>query len=454
MSNLYIDFKNYISDEALITEGDHVLAALSGGSDSVCLLLLLCELKKDIHFELSAMYLDHMIRGEESEEDGRFAEALCKRMNVPFYLEKRQVPTFAKEHGLSLEEAARILRYEALRDIAKEISSDTKIAVAHNLQDQCETILFRLARGTGPKGMAGMKPVDGDIIRPILFADKESILEYLSLNNQDYRTDKTNDDEAYSRNRIRKNIIPELLKLNSSALSHMGKLTRQMDELVEDLELRAREYARKNMEDTVAGLLLKTEGLLEAPELFKTAVVREFIKASGQSLKDISSLHYEKMVLLISGETGKSLDLPNRVKISKTYEGLLLKIDEEEDAFDNSLGEIKTSLFPYEKGMSLPTNFYTKWFDYDKIKGAVSLRTRENGDYIIIHPDGSKKKLKEWLIHEKIPRELRDNLPLVAADNEVLWIVGHRTGEGARISPETRTVLQVDYFSTKGENNG
>lgn len=454
MNELFLDFQNFIQDETLITEGDHVLMALSGGSDSVCLLLLLNSLRKNKDIELSAMYIDHMIRGDESREDGLFAEKLCNRLGVAFYTEKRDVPKYAKENGLSLEEAARKLRYDALWEKAETISSETKLAVAHNLQDQCETIIFRMARGTGPKGMAGMKPKDGNLIRPILFADKQSILNYLAENEQEYRTDKTNDDINYSRNRVRKNVIPELLELNPAALSHIGKLSRQMEELVMDLELRACEYASANIENTMAGLLLKTEDLCESPELFKTAVVREFIRMSGQSLKDVSAIHYETMVSLIDSETGKSIDLPNKVRISKTYEGLLVKYDKSERFEKSGFGKIEMKTFPYEEGMDLPTNFYTKWFDYDKIKGAVSLRTRGKGDYIIIHPDGSKKKLKEWLIHEKIPRELRDVLPIVAVENEVLWIVGHRTGEGARISPETKVVLQVEYIPSEGENNG
>lgn len=454
MSNLFLDFQNYILCEDLIVEGDHVLMALSGGSDSVCLLLLLNTLRTKLSFELSAMYVDHMIRGDESREDGIFAEKLCKELGVPFYSEERDVPRYAKEKGLSLEEAARKLRYEALWERAKDISFDAKLAVAHNLQDQCETILFRMARGTGPKGMTGMKPKDGNLIRPILFADKPDIINYLIENEQEYRTDKTNDDINYSRNRVRKNIIPELLELNPAALSHIGKLSRQMDELVADLELRACEYANANIENTMAGLLLKTTELCESPELFKTAVVREFIRMSGQSLKDISATHYETLASLIDGETGKSIDLPNRVRISKTYEGLLVKCDKLQRFEKKEFGRIEVKTFLYEAGMELPTNFYTKWFDYDKIKGAVSLRTRGKGDYIVIHPDGSKKKLKEWLIHEKIPRELRDVLPIVAVENEVLWIIGHRTGEGARISSETKVVLQVEYIPSEGENNG
>lgn len=454
MSNLFLDFQNFIHEETLITQGDHVLMALSGGSDSVCLLLLLNNLRRNMYFELSAMYIDHMIRGDESREDGLFAKTLCKRLGVTFYTEKRDVPKYAKENGLSLEEAARKLRYEVLWEKAKTISQNTKLAVAHNLQDQCETILFRMARGTGPKGMAGMKPKDGNLIRPILFADKPSILNYLADNEQEYRTDKTNDDINYSRNRVRKNIIPELLELNPAALSHIGKLSRQMDELVTDLELRACEYASANTENTMAGLLLKTKELCESPELFKTSVVREFIRMSGQSLKDVSAIHYESMVSLINGETGKSIDLPNKVRISKTYEGLLVKYDKSENFEKTDFGRIEIKTFPYEEGMELPTNFYTKWFDYDKIKGTVSLRTRKKGDYIVIHPDGSKKKLKEWFIHEKIQRELRDVLPIIAVENEVLWIVGHRTGESARISPETKVILQVEYIPSEGENNG
>lgn len=445
MTNLYTDFLNYIREKDLIHQGESVLAALSGGSDSVCLLLLLNNAKQEIGFELSAMYIDHMIRGEVSAKDGEFAKELCAKLNIPFYTEKKDVPGFVKKSGQSVEEAARNLRYEALRNKAHDISDNTLIAVAHNLNDQCETILFRMARGTGPKGMAGMRPKDKDIIRPILFAEKKKILDYLKSKNQSYRTDVTNEDVAYSRNRIRKNIIPELLELNSGALLHIAKLSEQLDEMTSDLELRAEEYVKKNISDLKSSYLLKTKNLETESNLFKTAVIREFVVSAKESLKDVTATHYEAIVALIDSETGKSLDLPGGTKVSKTYAGLLVKSDRSMDIPKGISGHINISVFPYEKGMMLPTKSYTKWFDYDKINGDVSLRTRGKGDVIVIHPTGQRKKLKDWFIDEKIPRDVRDELPVVAAGNDVLWIVGHRTSEGARIDECTKKILQIEF---------
>ena len=244
--------KEYILENKMIKNHSTVLVALSGGADSVCLLLVLNEIKRqcanELDFALEAVHVEHGIRGAESREDARFASDLCERLNIPCHVHSVDVPQYAKSHGLGLEEAARILRYEAFeKEVARILryeafeeeagrypcetadASDQKqgnsrqavVAVAHHMEDNAETVLFQMLRGSGAKGLAGMHPVSVKngvtYIRPLLSATRAQIEEYLMENGQAFVTDATNTDTAYSRNKLRHDVFPLLLQENHSA---------------------------------------------------------------------------------------------------------------------------------------------------------------------------------------------------------------------------------------------
>ncbi len=219
----------------MIVSGDKVFAAVSGGADSVCLLLVLKELSDEMRFCLEVIHVEHGIRGAESIEDAKFVEDLCKKLDVRCHIYHIDVPSYSKEHKLSTEEAARLLRYECF----DKHTADGKIAIAHNMDDNAETIVYNMVRGTGIEGIRGIKKVRGSYIRPLIECSRQDINRYLSEREQAFRTDSTNKDTDYTRNNIRHNIIPRLTDVNPGAVAHLSKLSNLQDMAVEYINKQA-----------------------------------------------------------------------------------------------------------------------------------------------------------------------------------------------------------------------
>ena len=234
MDALMLEIKRYIDKNQLICPGDGVVVGLSGGPDSVFLLYALHTLQARMGFTLRAVHVHHGIRGAEADRDEAFSAELCAKLAVPFQVEHVAAPAYAAQHGLSLEEAARILRYEALEAARQQLTQAPAawIAVAHHLDDQAETVLHNLVRGAGLRGLAGMENRRNHVIRPLLSIKREDILKWLEQNNIPYVTDSTNADPHYTRNRIRSTVLPELREINPEAsahIAHSAALLREAD---------------------------------------------------------------------------------------------------------------------------------------------------------------------------------------------------------------------------------
>ena len=404
-------------------------------------------------------------------------------------VERRDVRSLAAERGLSLEEAGRDVRYEILREYAKNWTSQkdglrdgcgsetlelagcrpAKIAVAHHQEDQAETILHNLFRGSGLKGLGGMSAKRGQIIRPLLCLEKKEILEYLEKRQNEY-----------TRNRLRNELIPQIRReINEKAVEHIaeaGERLRQADAYFEEqAEKIWREYGVTktcNAEGDVTGLMdgtkmgaesqaetadeiiygMERSVFLKEPPIVRTYVLRHMISMATQSLKDITSDHIDQVTSLLEKETGKRINLPYGLTAWTEYDFLWISKWNPSCHVDNqpSISLIMKKI-PYEKAQEIPQNRYTKWFDYDKIKGTLTVRTRQTGDYITLK-DGRKKTVKAYMIDEKIPRELRDRVTLLAEDHHVLWIVGWRISEYYKVTEDTDYVLEVQ--ADGGRENG
>ncbi len=218
---------NYIREHDMLAAGDRAVVGVSGGADSICLLHLLASLQKTMEMELLAVHVHHGLRGEEAERDARFVEAVCRSLAIPCVIVREDVETYAREQGLSLEEAGRNLRYRAFRKAAEGWKSRNgqgryRIAVAHQKEDQVETILHNLFRGSGLRGLSGMAPVRGEIIRPLLCVGRQEVLDYLEENQHDYCVDSTNETLDYTRNKLRNYLIPEICReINNGAAEHI-----------------------------------------------------------------------------------------------------------------------------------------------------------------------------------------------------------------------------------------
>lgn len=443
----------YIRQYHMIRRGDQVIAAVSGGADSVCLLHLLASLSRKMEFGIEAVHVHHGLRGAEADKDAGYVRELSDRWKIPCHIIYRDVAAYGRERGLSVEEAGRVLRYEALQEIAGNYEN-ARIAVAHHQDDQAETILHNMFRGSGLKGLGGMAPVRGNIIRPLLCVSRQEIVDYLDRYKISYCQDSTNNSLDYTRNKLRKKVIPMVCEeINSGAVRHIvsaGERIRQADAyFYEEAEKIWRKHRRFQGEKERWGIEAQT--LTELPEILKGYVVLEMIRELTGSGKDITSSHVSRILDLAENGTGRMVSLPYGLKAEKEYDMVWL---EREDTREGKKREISLTMermpadMLREKYQKIPENKYTKWFDYDRIKGTLSVRTRRTGDYYTLK-DGRKKTVKSFMIDAKVPREERDKIPLLVEGQHVLWIVGYRISEFYKITDKTKQVLQVSMDGGK-----
>ena len=454
-----------IQRENLIKDGDKILVALSGGPDSVVLLHTLTNLKSRYNIKLYAAHLNHKIRGMEAQKDAMYAAQLCDSLGVTFFVKAVDVPLYASENKLTLEEAARKVRYDMLFEIKQKISAD-KIAVAHNLDDQAETILMRMLRGTGIKGLKGMDYIrDGCVIRPLMDVQKNDILEYCKENGLSPRIDKSNLEPDYTRNKIRLNLIPyienEFTPNLKETLSRMSNIIREDSDY---LEKEAEKFFRKEAV-FLSGNIVKID-TLDIEHLhnsMKKRLVRLCIHHCLKNLEGIESIHIDDVLSLMkSGRNETVLNLPKGLLVYKKPDGLyftLSQIEHTVNCFEYSLipGEevvieeigmkIESKVMAKEKCILLPTGQFTKAFDLNKIKGDIKIRTRAEGDKMKPMGLGGTKKLKDIFIDMKVPRDKRDSIPVVCDDEGIIWLVGYKISEDYKIDDSTTTVVRLSCKS-------
>lgn len=455
---MYKTALNTINKYNMLQKGDIILVGASGGADSTALLYFLSSLKENLSLNLSAVYVNHGIRGAEAEEDGLFVKNLCEKLGIAFFYESVNVPLFSKEHKITEEEAGRILRYSIFNKILS-LKNGGKIALGHNLNDNAETVIMRLARGTGSKGLQGIPPVRENIIRPLIECERSLIENYCLNNNLCFRTDSTNLSDIYSRNKVRLNIIPELLKLNPSALENIlntSVLLKEENSFIEKETEKA--YTSCVLRLGCGVILLDEEKLKSLDKIILKNVLRKSIFHTGKSLKDISSKHIDMLCGLISKNTGKKVNLPGLISAEKKYGSIEIKahLSEEKNKISFSFPLEKDSSFYIEeinKKITLQLknknfdknidNLCTKTFNYDKITGRLEIRTRKPGDFIRINGAEKGKSLKTFFIDNKIPKDIRDSIPLIACGSDILWICGFRVSDFYKSDDSTLNTLFI-----------
>lgn len=433
----------------MLEPGDRIVVGLSGGADSVCLLKVLIELGKKKTITLHCIHLNHMIRGEEAVRDEEYCVNMCKELNVPIKVVRRDVPAFSREHGLTMEEAGRKIRYQEFEILASEINAN-KIAVAHHQNDQAETVLFNMFRGTGIRGLAGIGPVNGNIIRPLLSVTRREIEEFLNKNNVEYMTDSTNNCNDYIRNRIRNEILPVVSEhINSDCIGNINQAAL--------ICAKADVYIRKQARTAYLQCVKEEKGIYkiiiqkfcEYDEIIREYIVREIFEKIYTSLKDVSFIHISGVCGLLNREVGKIINLPANIVAVKSYEEIVLKESTDVKMEKVPLPQYMVEIIPWEKSYEIEKNDCTKYFDYDKIKFTLEFRTRKTGDYLTIDSHNGKKKLKDYFIDMKVPKEERDNIPVLADGNHILWVVGYRISEYYKISESTKQVVKVSVRENK-----
>lgn len=423
----------------MLKAGDGVVAGLSGGADSAALLYVLWEIKALYGMRLYAVHLNHGIRGGEAKRDELFARRFCDMLGIRIFVFERDVPSEAKRLGMTEEEAGRKIRYELFNEVLAETGS-SKIAVAHNLNDNAETVLMHLCRGTGARGLGGIPPVRDNIIRPLIETERSDIERYCAEKGISYCTDSTNLSPEYTRNRVRLSLIPWLKdNLNPSVcegISKFSQLMRSEDDYLDMLSHDALEQCRTDSN------ALSCKAFLSLHDVVRRRVARLFIGEYAKSLKDISYEHISALCTLAEGRSGASAALPCGITAKKDFDSLVLEKGTAQTTGFNYPLELNKPVFVREKDLFVAIYdkkteikgkiLYTICFKYDIINRKPCFRTRLDGDKIYYNSIGGNKQLKKIFGELKISRSARDNYPLLAVEGELLWAGENRISDKYR----------------------
>lgn len=476
----------------MVSSGDTVLAGVSGGADSTCLLLVLAALREEMDFSLEVVHIEHGIRGEESKKDAAFVEAFCRRMEISCHIEAVDVPGFCEETGMGTEEAARILRYRTFARMGKQLKA--KVALAHNMEDNAETVLFQMARGSALTGLCGMQPVRKDedgvtYIRPLLSVHRKEIEDFLKAQGAEFCTDSTNAQLDYTRNYIRKVVLPDLKNVNAQVVEHVhgaaGTLSEVKDYLTEEVEHNWVQVAVSMPKEVATGVRgtnrtsavrLDIEKLSSLHKVLQKEIVYRAIAEVSGGKKDITTTHVQEVLALCENQSGKRIYLPNEVEARREFDCLRLYKKDQDVLMEDITWEvlcdqmqkaletgqnieiplleqeekIRLSIFrKMENTDEIPQKRYTKWLDYDKIKTGFCIRTRKSGDYLISDVAGHRKKLKQYFIEEKISVSDRNNIWLLAQESKIFWVVGGRISEHVKVTKDTKTIIEITYDGGK-----
>ena len=448
----------FVDEQQMLQKKDKIIVGVSGGADSICLLFMLRKLKRMYNLSLYVVHVNHGLRGAEADEDARYVRRLCDRLGIECRIVSENIKELAQTEGCSIEEMGRIVRYRAFREEMQKRGAN-KIATAHHMDDNAETMLFNLFRGTGIRGLAGIAPMRGDIIRPIMCLDRMEIEAYLKEIGESYRTDSSNFSEEYTRNKIRHNIMAYAKEnIFPSAAEHMFDTAKQLRIVDEYLRKQAVSIGEKIVQYESVATLIDKKAFKKLDEALKPYVLAYVWEQAASREPALVRRHLEAIGRLAEEDSGKSVNLPNHWIAESSYYHILIY----NDAFDlkcNDVVPVKdTDRIEFGDGKHIFTLVkekydgekkkiskatYTKCLDYDKIGNQPVMRTRRDNDYIVINSKGDKQSLNRYFINQKVPAKLRDEIPLLADGDRVLWVVGFRISEDIKISDNTETMLII-----------
>lgn len=411
-----------IFDESLIESDDKIIVGFSGGPDSVFLLEVLLKLKEIINIEIILVHINHLLRGENADRDENFCREIGKKYNLKVFVKRADINKISEERGIGLEEAGREIRYGFFNEILENEKGD-KIAIAHNLDDQVENFLFRLIRGSSLRGLRGIDHRD-NIIRPINKVYKKDIIDYLDRNNIKYRIDESNFKNEFTRNSIRLDLIPFIEE------RYNKKFKEKIINLIEDIKEVVPNSV--NIENITDGKKLYIELLKRENIYTQRLIIREFLESYGI---DISREKIENILRVADSDGSKQIDLSNSFILRKVYDIFYLeektkevkKIDDElEVTIPFKIEYNGYILEGYEDSIVKGNDeFLTNLNIGDRIK----IRKRKDGDKIVPLGMRREKKVKEIFINEKVPKNIRDLIPILEKDSAIIWIAGVKKSE-------------------------
>ncbi|MFH1784463.1 MAG: tRNA lysidine(34) synthetase TilS [bacterium] len=464
-------FMNTVSEFDMVSYGDSVLVGVSGGPDSVSLLHMLWSVKDKLKLSLHVGHLDHGMRGKDAGRDARFVRDMADKLGIGFSLKKVSIPTYANKHKMSLEEAARDMRYGFLQEVAKKTGS-SKIALGHNCDDQVETVLMWFLRGTGRGGLSGIPPVrkldcESFIIRPLIDLWRKDIIKYLKEHKLKYCVDLTNKNTDFTRNKIRNKLLPLIRKqYNPNFDIHVRNTTR----ILRDENMFIADEVDKALERLVvsrssSNISLDLKGFLKYNLSLGRQVLRRAMKlVSGGS----KGLDYTNVTDVISfakrTSAGSEIQLRGSFVARKSYDTLDIcrrtKKDSKKKKFSHSLNipgvtlipeascEVHASVFTKQRNFRYSRGGLKVHVDMDSLKMPLILRCRKNGDRI--RPLGSSgyKKLKDFFIDEKVPRQERDYIPIITSGSDIVWVTGYpvfkqQISDNVKLTSKSKKVLEI-----------
>jgi len=413
-----------------VAPGSHVLAAVSGGADSIALLCLLADVQARLSIRVSCAHVEHGIRGEASKADMAFVRALCEQKKIPFYAREVSVPDYAAQHGLGVEEAARALRMQALREIADEVGA-SHIALAHHAMDQAETVLMHAARGSDVRGLCAMRMVSGRTIRPLLQTQPQALRDYLSAIGQSWREDETNADTVYARNRVRHEVLPALMQAYPGAVDALCRLAQaaQRDEAYFAARLAAADVPQRRLVD---GIAFSKAALLNMEDALLGRFFQQAFEAQGFGAQGADVI--ARLIAALRDGQEETINLSGGAH-AVAAEGEVYLLREQSPAADTPLaldGRTETPFGVFTVREATPgetgDGITSQAIDEQALLGAVVSQRRE-GDAMIPFGRKTPVKLKKLMIDAGVPRPIRNSLPVLRRGEdgkEILWAVGLR----------------------------
>ena len=448
--------KEAIDEYNMLVSGDKVLVSISAGPDSITLLNILLKLKDDYDIDLHLFHLDHLTRGGQSSLDAHFVKELSEKLGLDLTLYVRSAEKYAKERGLSFETGARELRLNLINEVVEQ-GKFTKIATGHNANDLAETILMRLMRGTGTKGMIGIPPVRGRFIRPLIYIWRDEIERFCYENKIAYRIDKTNLESYYFRNAIRNRLIPLMREISKKDflknLINFSKIYLEEDRFLNSL---TREIYNKIVKRKNEGVYIPIIELKNLPSALNRRLLRIAVKEIKGDILDISFDAIESIIDSLKSEIDFfEFNLPKFIKVFRDKEDLIFKKIEKQKVFfkkeilingscmiEPLNLKIETKIVD-RKDVEIKINKKIACLDYEDLKPPLFVRPWKFGDRFIPLGLRKEKKLQDFFVDEKIPREKRKTIPILVDGERIIWIVGYRIDDRAKVKPGTKKVLII-----------
>ena len=475
MHNLEKRVHDFTLAHNLVSRGDRVVVAVSGGADSVSLLYILHKVGAELGIDVHIAHLDHGLRGVDSAEEADYVRSLADRLELPATIERRDVESYRRDNHLSLEEAAREVRYKFLEEVAQNVGA-ASVAVAHNRNDHIETVLLHLLRGSGLTGLMGLKadsilrykrvgPLR--VIRPLICATRAEVEAYCTDNGLEYRTDATNRALTQTRNRIRLKLLPSLRRdFNPRIDEALDRLSRMAACDVDFIEVEAEQAVVKAVRIEGDLKIVERGALLRLQPALQRAILRRILATTLGSPKDIEAVHIEKMMELVQGEAGRSIMLPDDITFASSYQELFLGRDLasaiplpplDGEYLLNVPGVTELSGWRVTASITEALNqpppedgkdFRGESMDFDIAGADLTVRARRPGDRFRPLGMDNEKKLKDFFIDAKVPAAWRSRIPVVVNPRQIVWVAGYRLDDRVKVTPSTRRVLRLEFTQT------